>query len=70
MSTDTNTSLRRHEIAILFLTIVICALGIGALLGGVQESYYWRTEAVKRGHAVWVVRVDGTTEFKWKEDAK
>lgn len=26
----------------------------------------WQTEVVTRGYGEWVVKPDGTTEFKWK----
>ena len=50
---------------------IIWGIACGALIGfmagsGLTEDSYQR-KAVELGCAEWVVNVDGSTQFKWKE---
>lgn len=55
----------------------IAILGLGGFLmyigfgfGQAVERKEWQTETVKRGYAEWVIAIDGSTTFQWKEAAK
>jgi hypothetical protein len=51
-----------------FLAVVAMLAGtmIGGCTGTESTEKKWKTEAVKRGHAAWVVAPDGSTTFQWK----
>jgi hypothetical protein len=41
-----------------------------ALLYVAAQSDYLKEQAVQRGHAEWVVKSNGSTSWRWKEEAK
>lgn len=41
-----------------------------ALLCVVAQSDDLKEQAVQRGHAEWVVKSNGSTSWRWKEEAK
>lgn len=49
---------------------VMCATAVfllGILVGLWTGTNVTQKEAVRIGHAEWVISVNGSTEFKWKE---
>ena len=48
---------------ILFLTGII----FGAVFGGCTEVSHMKREAVRVGHAEWIIDTSGMPQFKWKE---
>ena len=57
---------------ILFFAAVLIILFffVGTFVGSKVEEKLKNTEAVKRGHATWVVSTDGSTVFQWNESCK
>jgi len=49
---------------------IVLSFLIGTMVGSDLEAKQKNAEAVKRGHATWVVAVDGSTTFQWKESCK
>ena len=43
---------------------------LGTMVGSDLEAKLKNAEAIKRGHATWVVAPDGSTTFQWKESCK
>jgi len=43
---------------------------MAALLCVVAQSDDLKEQAVRRGHAEWVVKSNGSTSWRWKEEAK
>lgn len=41
---------------------------LGVTAGDHYAEKTARTEAVKRGHAQWIVQPDGSTVFQWREN--
>ena len=66
--------MKELESPILEIVMGAILLGMGVLVGIVWYDGYcaktYRTEAVKRGYAEWVVSVEGRTTRQWKEVAK
>ena len=54
---------------ILVLVGVMASLAVGIWMGHddgrLTERWVWKRELVKRGHARWVVDVDGHMEWEW-----
>jgi len=58
-----------YRIAVMVLDVV-CAIAVfllGILCGLGTGTKISQKEAVRLGHAEWVVDVNGSTTFKWKE---
>ena len=49
-----------------FFCLFMVGVIIGFANGGSYGERITRIEAVKNGHAEWVVKDNGSTEFKWK----
>jgi hypothetical protein len=56
------------------LILIFCGFLMGMLAGFVWGGCVGmkdiKANAVKRGHAVWVVDAEGSTSFQWKEISK
>lgn len=58
----------QETVTAFFFVVVLFVIGVftglaGGYKDGVKDT---RKEAVEAGHAVWVARSDGSTEFQWK----
>jgi uncharacterized SAM-binding protein YcdF (DUF218 family) len=56
-------------LALLFVLAALCFM-FGTFIGSKLERDQKNIEAVKRGHATWVVSTDGSTVFQWNESCK
>ena len=56
------------QITILLIMLItgLIWLGLGARYGEIRT----RNEAVKLGHATWIINKDGNSNFQWKEASK
>lgn len=64
-------SIRDSETEAMAVGIVVLGVFLLGVLGGFligikSSDDDWKTEIVRRDHAVWVVKPNGKTEFKWK----
>jgi hypothetical protein len=56
--------------AIIFSLSVTAAFLGGLAAGHHDAAKIYKVEAVKRGHAAWVVQPDGSTVFVWAGEVK
>ena len=45
----------------------ILGMIFGAVFGGCTEVSHMKREAVRVGHAEWIIDANGLPQFKWKE---
>jgi len=67
MKNDTDTP---AILALLLFVLAALCFMFGTFIGSKLERDNKNTEAVKRGHATWVVSTDGSTTFQWNESCK
>ena len=65
MNTKSKRGEAEMEIFVVFMFFVFFIVGCCTGVSFTKKSY--RTEAVKLGHATWVVDEAGNTTFQWKE---